>query len=93
VIGIVGNPSIPRRPRAGPHVDADLLSEVLDLIALDPTFVVDAEDLSQSLISLGSLLVGPSPDSLRAQGSRAVVAVLDRLVTEPTAARTAVVGM
>jgi hypothetical protein len=81
---IVGTPSTARRPRSSVDVAqnvADLVSGILNLIAIDPAFAFtsyNAEDnLSSTLVS--SLLVGPCPEILRIQAGRAIVAVLDHL--------------
>lgn len=83
---IVGTPSTARRPRSSVDVAqtiADLVSGILNLMAIDPAFAFtsyNAEDnLSSTLVSISSLLVGPCPEILRVQAGRAIVAVLDHL--------------
>ncbi|RSH95012.1 Ras GTPase activating protein ira2 [Saitozyma podzolica] len=83
---IVGTPSTARRPRSSVDVAqnvADLVSGILNLIAIDPAFAFtsyNAEDnLSSTLVTISSLLVGPCPEILRIQAGRAIVAVLDHL--------------
>jgi hypothetical protein len=83
---IVGTPSTARRPRSSVDVAqnvADLVSGILNLIAIDPAFAFtsyNAEDnLSSTLVIISSLLVGPCPEILRVQAGRAIVAVLDHL--------------